>query len=301
MHTTKVAFMLLCCVKTINDVFQSFKQGLGELYNTNEKEALTLWVVSEIMELSKATIKAFPEKELTVLQQELTSSILMELKTGKPLQYILGYAEFYGSRFVVNPAVLIPRPETEELVEWALVSWQLAVSSWQKPYKILDIGTGSGCIAISLKKSLPDVNVYAIDISLEAIQVAKTNALLNAVEVDFIETDILTHNSKLKTPYSLIISNPPYVTPADKEQMHLNVVDFEPHTALFVPQDDPLLFYRAIARFAADNLDTGGLLFFEINESYGEDTVDLLKSLNFKNIELRKDMSDRYRMIKANI
>ncbi len=119
--------MLLCCVKTINDVFQSFKQGLSELYNTNETEALTLWVVSEIMELSKATIKAFPEKELTVLQQELTSSILMELKTGKPLQYILGYAEFYGSRFVVNPAVLIPRPETEELVEWALASWQLTV------------------------------------------------------------------------------------------------------------------------------------------------------------------------------
>ncbi len=148
---------------------------------------------------------------------------------------------------------------------------------------------------------MPDTKVSAIDISPEAIQVAKTNALLNEAEVDFIETDILNHPPIPYIKYSLIISNPPYVTPADKEQMHLNVVDFEPHTALFVPQDDPLLFYRAIARFAADNLIAGGLLFFEINESYGEDTVDLLKNHGFKNIELKKDMSDRYRMIKANL
>lgn len=293
--------MLLCCVKTINDVFQSFKQGLNKLYNPNETEALTLWVTSEVTELSRATIKAFPEKELTNTQQQAVSSILTELKTGKPLQYILGYAEFYESRFVVNQAVLIPRPETEELVEWALNSWQLAVDNLHEPYNILDIGTGSGCIAISLKKNLSNVEVSAIDISPEAIQVAKANALLNEVEVAFIETDILTQNSELGTQYSLIISNPPYVTPADKEQMHLNVVDFEPHTALFVPQDDPLLFYRAIAHFAVNNLTQNGLLFFEINESYGNETVELLKDMGFKNIELKKDMSDRYRMVKATL
>ncbi|MEO8885180.1 MAG: peptide chain release factor N(5)-glutamine methyltransferase [Mucilaginibacter sp.] len=293
-------------MKTINDVFQSFRHELDELYNSNETEALTLWVVSEIMEISKASTKAFPEKELTVLQQELLSSMLMELKTGKPLQYILGYTEFYGLRFVVNTSTLIPRPETEELVEWALNSWQVAVGSkkWavgsgQSSHGILDIGTGSGCIAISLKKHLPLAKVMAMDISPEALQVAKTNAQLNEVEIDFVEADILTHQSPITNHCSLIISNPPYVTPADKQQMHVNVVDFEPHTALFVPQDDPLLFYRAIAAYAINNLIPGGLLFLEINESYGNETVELLNDSGFKGIELRKDMSGRDRMIKA--
>jgi release factor glutamine methyltransferase len=294
MHTTKVAFMLLCYVKTINEVFLAFRHELNDLYNNNETEALTLWVVSEIMELSKATIKAFPEKELTVLQQELSSSILMELKTGKPLQYILGYAEFYGFRFVVNPATLIPRPETEELVEWILNN----VDPKQQ-LSILDIGTGSGCIPITLKKTLPNAHISAIDISPEALQTAKVNAELNEVDIDFIEADILkdlqiiTHNLKL------IVSNPPYVTPADKAQMHRNVVDFEPHTALFVPQNDPLLFYKAIAEFALANLTPGGLLFLEINESYGQETEELLRMKGFKNIEVKKDMSGRDRMIKA--
>jgi release factor glutamine methyltransferase len=294
MHTTKVAFMLLCYVKTINDVFLAFKQGLNDLYNNNETEALTLWVVSEIMELSKATIKAFPEKELTVLQQELSSSILMELKTGKPLQYILGYTEFYGLKFVVNPAVLIPRPETEELVEWILNSVDT-----KKQFSILDIGTGSGCIPISLKKNLPNTSISAIDISLEALQTAKINAQLNEVDIDFIEADILNDLQPITHKLQLIVSNPPYVTPADKTQMHLNVVDFEPHNALFVPQEDPLLFYKAIADFALVNLTPGGLLFLEINESYWQETKYLLSSKGFKNIELRKDMSGKDRMIKA--
>jgi release factor glutamine methyltransferase len=294
MHTTKVAFMLLCYVKTINDVFLAFKQGLNDLYNNNETEALTLWVVSEIMELSKATIKAFPEKELTVLQQELSSSILMELKTGKPLQYILGYTEFYGLKFVVNPAVLIPRPETEELVEWILNSVDP-----KKQFSILDIGTGSGCIPISLKKNLHNASISAIDISPEALQIARINAELNEVDIDFIEADILKDLQPITHKLQLIVSNPPYVTPADKTQMHLNVVDFEPHNALFVPQEDPLLFYKAIADFALINLTPGGLLFLEINESYGQETKYLLSSKGFKNIELKKDMSGKDRMIKA--
>jgi len=293
MHTTKVAFMLLCYVKTINEVFLAFRHDLNDLYNNNETEALTLWVVSEIMELSKAAIKAFPEKELTVLQQELTSSILMELKTGKPLQYILGYAEFYGLRFVVNPATLIPRPETEELVEWILKT------VGNEALSILDIGTGSGCIPITLKKNLPNANISAVDISPEALETAKINAQLNEVEINFIEADIL-NNPKITTPkLQLIVSNPPYVTPADKAQMHINVVNFEPHNALFVPQDDPLLFYKAIADFSLVNLTPGGWLFLEINESYGHETVDLLNSKGFTNIELKKDMSGRDRMIKA--
>ncbi|WP_460693397.1 peptide chain release factor N(5)-glutamine methyltransferase [Mucilaginibacter puniceus] len=283
-------------MKTINEVFLAFRHELKDLYNYKETETLTLWVVSEIMELSKANIKAFPEKELSIIQQKLSISILTELKTGKPLQYILGYTEFYGLKFVVNPAVLIPRPETEELVEWILNS----VDKIEK-LSILDIGTGSGCIPISLKKNLPHAHVSAIDISPEALQTAKINAQLNEVEVDFIEADILKEIQPINHKPQLIVSNPPYVTPADKAQMHLNVVGFEPHTALFVPQEDPLLFYNAIANFALANLTTGGLLFLEINESYGQETVGLLKSKGFKNIELKKDMSGRDRMIKASL
>jgi release factor glutamine methyltransferase len=285
-------------MKTIKDVFATFKQTLTGLYSAQETEAVTLMVLTEITGSSKGVIKAFPEQELTLTQQEEANSILTQLQTGKPLQYILGYTEFYGLKFMVNPAVLIPRPETEELVEWAISGWHLAVGSWQAPYSILDIGTGSGCIAISLKKNLPDAAVSAMDISPGALLTAKQNAALNNVDVNFIEADILNPEADLPK-YEIIISNPPYVTLEDKKLMHTNVTDFEPHTALFVPEDDPLIFYRAIAGFAMNNLVDGGLLYFEINENLGNETVDLLKSKGFKNVELRKDMSDRDRMIKA--
>jgi release factor glutamine methyltransferase len=285
-------------MKTIKEVFAIFKHQLNNLYNAQETEALTLMVLTEILHSSKAMIKAFPEQELNLTQQEEANTILTQLKTGKPLQYALGYTEFYGLKFLVNPAVLIPRPETEELVQWALESWQLSVGSWQEPYAILDIGTGSGCIAISLKKNLPGVEVSAIDISADALKTALENAKINEVKVNFIQDDIL--NSKLETQnLQLIISNPPYVTLDDKKQMHTNVTDFEPHTALFVPEDDPLLFYKAIADFAVDNLANNGLLFFEINESLGKETVELLEIKGFKNVELRRDMGGKDRMIKA--
>ena len=286
-------------MKTIKEVFITFKQSLAALYDAPEIESLTLMVLTEITNSSKATIKAFPEQELTLTQQEEANTILTQLQTGRPLQYILGYTEFYGLKFLVNPAVLIPRPETEELVEWVVSSFQSSVGSLQ----VLDIGTGSGCIAIALKKNLPRAKVSAIDISADALQTAKQNAALNEADISFIEADILniqqTNHSLLTTHYSLLISNPPYVTPTDKKQMHANVIDFEPHTALFVPDDDPLLFYKAIADFAADNLTENGLLFLEINESYGAETIALLEGNGFKNIELRQDMSGRNRMIKA--
>jgi release factor glutamine methyltransferase len=296
--------MLLCCMKTIRDVFAAFKQGLQKIYDANESEAVTLLAASEISGLSKAKIKAFPEHEFTQQQFEKLTGILEELMTGCPIQYILGETEFYGLTFKVNPSVLIPRPETEELVEWVLSSvggGQLAVGSSQfAAGRILDIGTGSGCIAISLKKHLPDAKVLAIDISPGALKTAKENAELNAVDVAFIEADILNFKSDIENPkFEIIISNPPYVTLQDKIQMHHNVTGFEPHTALFVPQNDPLLFYKAIADFAANHLTDNGLLFFEINESYGQQVVELLAGKGFKNIELRKDMSERDRMIKA--
>jgi release factor glutamine methyltransferase len=286
-------------MKTIKDVFDSYRQNLNKVYDVNETEAITLLVINEICNLSKAKIKAFPELEITPEQVERLNNILDELKTGKPVQYILGKTEFYGLPFNVNPSVLIPRPETEELVEWVLgsvSSSQLAVGS------LLDIGTGSGCIAISLKKNLPNFKVFAIDISADALQTAISNAKLNEVDIEFIEADILNLKSEIEIPKSeIIISNPPYVTLHDKTQMHNNVTDFEPHTALFVPANDPLIFYKAIADFAVARLTQDGLLFFEINESYGKETAEFLTGKGFKNIELRKDMSGRDRMIKASI
>ena len=283
-------------MKTIKDVFIDFKQALTTVYDANEIEALTLMVISEITNLSNGQIKAFPEKEITLEQAERLNNILLRLRTGEPVQYILGYTEFYGLPFKVNSSVLIPRPETEELVEWVLTS----VDKSQPEINILDIGTGSGCIAISLKKNLSKAQVSAIDISTGALDVAKQNAVLNEVEVKFIEADILNpSNFNLQPVIEIIISNPPYVTLYDKSQMHTNVTDFEPHTALFVPEDNPLLFYKAIADFAVEKLKPNGLLFLEINESLGNETVEMLKVKGFKNIELRKDMSGRDRMIKA--
>jgi len=315
--------MLLCCMITIKDVFEDYKQ-LNKVYDANEVESLTLLTISQVTNLSKASIKAFPERELNDQQAQKLKSIVSELVTGKPIQYVLGVTEFYGLPFKVNPSVLIPRPETEELVEWILAvcsgqfavnSEQFAVGSSQSSIgsrqfagNILDIGTGSGCIAISLKKNLPQAQVSAIDISEGALQTAKENADLNEVHVQFIQADILdvptahhspltTHDSPQLTTHQIIVSNPPYVTLDDKKQMHTNVTDFEPHTALFVPENDPLVFYKAIADFALNNLTPGGYLFFEINESLGQETVELLRDKSFTDIELRKDMSGRDRMI----
>jgi release factor glutamine methyltransferase len=307
-HAAKVAFMLLCCMITIKDVFEDYKQ-LNKVYETKEIQAITLLAISEISGLSKASIKAFPERELSNEQTQKLKNTLAQLQTGEPIQYILGITEFYGLPFKVNPSVLIPRPETEELVEWILSS----IGERQKvkgerlaqfTSGVLDIGTGSGCIAISLKKNLPQAQVSAIDISERALQTAKENAELNEVEVSFIHDDILNlqpepHNPNLATVYQIIVSNPPYVTLDDKKQMHTNVTNFEPHTALFVPEHDPLIFYKAIADFALVNLTPNGLLFFEINELYGQETVKLLKDKGFIGTELRKDMSGRDRMIKA--
>jgi release factor glutamine methyltransferase len=300
-HAAKVAFMLLCCMITIKDVFEDYKQ-LNKVYETKEIQAISLLAISEITGLSKASIKAFPERELSNEQTQKLKNTLTQLQTGEPIQYILGITEFYGLPFKVNPSVLIPRPETEELVEWILsvAGTRLPVAGSQFACNILDIGTGSGCIAISLKKNLPGSLVSAIDISEGALQTAKENAELNEVKVSFIKTDILNINSEIELPKSeIIISNPPYVTLDDKKQMHTNVTNFEPHTALFVPEHDPLIFYKAIADFALLNLTPNGLLFFEINELYGQETVKLLKDKGFVSAELRKDMSGRDRMIKA--
>ena len=282
-------------MKTIKDVFEQFKLDLKRLYDEREISSLTKLAIGEITGFSNAKIKAFPELEISDDEKTKLTNILIVLKTGKPIQYILGKTEFYGLQFLVNPSVLIPRPETEELVDWVINSLYTEINNGH----ILDIGTGSGCIAISLKKHLPSFKVSGIDISAAAIQTASENAKLNHAEVNFLDEDILNPKAIISEKYKVIISNPPYVTLLDKRQMHTNVTDFEPHNALFVPENDPLIFYRAIVNFALSQLEQNGLLFFEINESYGQETVNLFNELGFKDIILRKDMSGRDRMVKA--
>ncbi|MFL1012303.1 peptide chain release factor N(5)-glutamine methyltransferase [Flavisericum labens] len=220
---------------------------------------------------------------------------LNELKQEKPIQYILGETEFYGMPFQVNEGVLIPRPETEELVEWVLK--KVDVNS---EMNILDMGTGSGCIAIALAKHLPKSNIHALDISTKALKVARENAKTNRVDVSFYEANILALGNTINNKnFDIIVSNPPYVREKEKQHMKPNVVDNEPHLALFVKDEDPLLFYKAITDFANINLKKNGLLFFEINEYLGKAMIDLLTHKSFKNIELKQDIFKKDRMIKA--
>jgi release factor glutamine methyltransferase len=288
--------MFLCCMKTVKDAYDEFKGKLANIYSSSEADAIASLVLTDLTGSSKARLKAFTDTELSNEQSQQITTILQELKTGKPVQYILGHTEFYGLNFLVNPAVLIPRPETEELVYWILQTVPLTEN-----HNILDIGTGSGCIPIILKSHLTNYQLFAIDISPDALQTAKRNAELNNTDITFIEADALNLNEAVIAgqQYGVIVSNPPYVTMVDKQQMHHNVIGFEPHTALFVPDENPLLFYIAIAEFAAGHLNKDGYLFFEINESYGAETVDMLAAKGFTQIELRQDMAGKDRMIRA--
>ena len=226
------------------------------------------------------------------------NAILEKLQLEIPIQYILGTTQFYGLEFNVNENVLIPRPETEELVEWIIIS-NLKTPKLKK-LKILDIGTGSGCIAISLAKNIPDAEVSAIDISDKALATAKKNADLNKVAVAFLQKNIL-ETTDLEQQFDIIVSNPPYVRNLEKAEIKSNVLANEPHLALFVEDNDALIFYRKIAELATKNLSVEGKLFFEINQYLGKETVELLEKMHFKNIELRKDIYGNDRMIACNI
>jgi release factor glutamine methyltransferase len=235
-------------------------------------------------------------------------NIVSELKKQRPVQYILGETAFCGLSFLVNENTLIPRPETEELVELIIESTNYELRNTK--LKVLDIGTGSGCIAISLAKHLATSEVFAIDVSEKALAVAKKNSELNDVKVYYINVDILkindlkelaTHNLQLATQFDIIVSNPPYVRNLEKDEIKPNVLEYEPHLALFVDDIDPLLFYRKIAELAIKNLNPNGKLYFEINQYLGKETVELLENLGFKNIELKKDIYGNNRMIKCSI
>jgi len=234
----------------------------------------------------------FSEEEILIWE-----AILEKLQLEIPIQYILGSTHFFGLEFNVNENVLIPRPETEELVDWIISS--TVIIRKLKKIKILDIGTGSGCIAISLAKNIPNSEVFAVDISEKALATANENGVLNKVSVTFLQKNILK-TTDLEQQFDIIVSNPPYVRNLEKAEIKPNVLANEPHLALFVEDNDALLFYRKIAKLAAKSLSPEGKLFFEINQYLGKETVALLEKMQFKNIELRKDIYGNDRMISCN-
>lgn len=225
-----------------------------------------------------------------VYSQEIEKAVL-RLKKFEPIQYIFGETEFFGLKLKVNPSVLIPRPETEELVNW-IIENKLSGSS-----RILDIGTGSGCIALSLKNQIKEAKIFGVDISEEALKVAKNNAILNDLEVRFFQVDILNWENFKWGLFDVIVSNPPYVCEIEKQEMQLNVLKYEPENALFVPDEEPLIFYERIAEFAQKYLGVNGKLFFEINENLGEKLLKLLEDKGFVDIELKKDINNKTRML----
>ena len=285
---------------TIRELEKSFIDQLSASYGFEEAHSLAWLSISHVCRLSRTQYLNAKQNAPSMTEEALLLKVLEELKTGKPLQYVLGETEFYGLPFKVNPSVLIPRPETEELVDWIIKDLKSTYSEFAS-VKIIDIGTGSGCIPIALQKNIPAIQAFGIDISKAALDTANTNSALNNSEAIFFNDDIfnITQPQVIESKYNLIISNPPYVTYAEKEQMHRNVLAFEPHNALFVSNDDPLIFYRAIVLFALTHLKENGKLFLEINENLGTETVSLLSQYGFENIELRSDLRGRPRMIKA--
>jgi len=278
----------------IEELKEDFIIELDPLYDVDETKNLFGLALEHVLEIHYNKIRLLGDLDLSYLQVQKLLTVLNDLKIGRPIQHILGEAHFYGSVFKVNENVLIPRPETEELVDW-IINENLPDVSVQKT--LLDVGTGSGCIPIILKKHLPNFDVSSMDISRKAIEIAVQNAKAIGVEIDFIEADILCYQSEQK--FDVIVSNPPYIRALEKVEMHANVLKHEPHLALFVAHDDPLVFYNAIAAFAKTNLKAKGQLYFEINEYLGKETVELLKAKGFNDIVLRKDMQGKDRMIKA--
>lgn len=283
-----------------------FFNSLQNMHEEQEIESFFFILTEYLHHLKRVDVALQPDFELSDSDIQKWNAIVSDLQQEKPIQYITGETWFYGLQFEVNENTLIPRPETEELVEWIIESQKSNVQS--QTLAILDIGTGTGCIPISLKSNLPQVNVSAIDVSDHALEVAKRNAELNKVEINFIQANILevqdlsqlsTPNSQLRTNFDIIVSNPPYVRNLEKQEIKKNVLEYEPHLALFVEDTDALLFYRKIAQLALKNLSPNGLLFFEINQYLGNETVELLKNLGFKNIELKKDLYGNDRMIKC--
>jgi release factor glutamine methyltransferase len=280
-----------------------FQKELSFLYDEKEVDSFFYLILEQFHQKKRIDLALNPTIEMDALSR--WENVVEELKKQKPIQYILGETEFYGLPFLVNENTLIPRPETEELVD-LIIAESLKSSLGEdelnevKVESVLDIGTGSGCIAISLAKNLVNTKVYAIDVSEKAIEMAQKNADVNKVEVHFIQKDIL-ETAVLEQAFDIIVSNPPYVRMLEKSQIKSNVLEYEPHLALFVDDHDALLFYRKIAQLAQKNLKPNGKLYFEINQYLGKETVNLLEELSFKDVRLIKDIYGNDRMISCKL
>lgn len=280
---------------TIREAYQKLSEALSIIYDRREATIMADMVITHITGLGKTDRILHGQKELSAVESEQLRGYELSLLNGAPIQYVLGEAWFASMKFYVNESVLIPRPETEELVEWIIQDTDANAN-----VSILDIGTGSGCIPISLKKALPNAQVHALDISPEALSVARRNAENLHTAIHFHQLNILDEKAHATLPtFDCIVSNPPYIRNMEKQEMHANVLQHEPHLALFVPDEDPLLFYREIAAFASSHLTPGGKLYFEINEALGTETSHLLQTTGFKNVHIRKDLQGKDRMIQA--
>ncbi len=280
-------------LNNIQSTINYIKNELESIYSSREGESIAYILLEELLNYSRTQIQLNKTEAIQDEQFEKIKEYIADLKENKPIQYVLGEADFYELKFKVNQHTLIPRPETEELVHAIIHENQEA------KLNILDIGTGSGCIPICLAKHLVEANVSSGDISPGAIQTATENAERNKVQVTFDERDILNWEAYEWEQLDIIVSNPPYVTNAEKEKMEKNVLDFEPHTALFVSDQDPLIFYRRIAELAKEHLKKGGKLYFEINESLGKEMTELLEQKGFSSIQVRKDINGKDRMMSA--
>lgn len=272
--------------------YRELWRTLEPLYGNGEARAITDYVLDVCFGLSKADILCGAVDEMTAEKTAELNKIFGRLTEGEPVQYVLGRAEFSGRWFNVRPGVLIPRPETEELCAWITADNKASCSP-----KVLDIGTGSGCIAITLQLDIPESKVTAWDISADALDVARENAQLLGANVNFVKQDAL--NAKPEGEWDVIVSNPPYICEKEKKDMAVNVLEHEPHTALFVPDADPLLFYRAITRLAVQTLSKSGRLYFEINPIYADDTCRMMRAEGMTAVELRSDMYGKQRMAKG--
>ena len=281
---------------TIKQYRDQFIQELTPIYGMDEADSFFYLILDAKHQLKRVDLALQPDLVFSITELEAWNLILDQLKKEIPVQYLLGTTHFYGLEFEVNPNVLIPRPETEELVEW--IVQQSTINHQPTTIKILDIGTGSGCIAISLAKNLPNSEVFALDVSEQALATAQRNAESNQVAIQFIHQSIL-ETEDLGHQFDIIVSNPPYVRDLEKQEIKKNVLDNEPHLALFVADNDALLFYRKIAQLAQKNLSPTGQLYFEINQYLGQEMVALLKEMNFQNTELRKDVYGNDRMTKS--
>jgi release factor glutamine methyltransferase len=291
---------------TWQEQYQHLREALAAIHETSEAEVMAAMVVEYV---AKKKINHLKHEEVLIEETQQINQILQQLLTHRPLQYVLNEAWFYGLKFEVSETVLIPRPETEELADWIIkevrskkyeVRSELLTTHYS-PLTILDIGTGSGCIPIALKKNLPETEVSAIDVCSEALHTATTNALNNETEINFQLLDFLDESKwDQLSKYDIIVSNPPYIKSTEANTMSKHVLDFEPHKALFVQDEDALLFYRKIADFALHHLLPNGAVYVEINQQLGQETVELFQQRGFT-VELKKDMSGNERMVKARL